>query len=275
MSGRHTTGGPPDYEALQRDIRERQARIESTLGAIRERLNPRTEKEATMNRMSNRAYETTTSVTGAVRSNPLPVAMIGVGLGWLLLSQSGYGDRIAHGRAARRAAAAAHSAREGLHHAGEGVRHAAGSAYERASRSVRSAAERFRGEAHGAQERTLERYGTYVGGTGAGLSSARRRAGRAVTGFWDLVDDHPLVAGVMGVALGAALGASIPSSRIEDEWIGDYADDAYDRAREMAEDTAGRGSRAAQAAYQAAKEDLAEAVTDAKDAAREEMRKPA
>lgn len=278
--------GRPDYAAMERDIRDSRAHIGEAFGELKHRLSPRHIKENTMTRMTYSANRTSSSVGGVVRNHPLPIAMIGLGLGWLLLSQSGYDRRIANsrtlGRMGDRAGRYGHSIRESLHEATDSVREGASHLYDRANRSVRHAAERVGGQGgqHG-QDNSVYPEGAQAGydpaaatgSSGRTGSSMGRRVGKVTHGFWDMVDDHPLVAGVMGVALGAALGASIPNSRYENEWMGEYADEAYDRVKTAASDTMERGTRAATAAYEAAREDIAEAVGDAKDAAREEMKR--
>ena len=100
----------------------------------------------------------------------------------------------------------------------------------------------------------------------------RHRAHDMSTGFWDLVEDHPIVAGAMGVALGAAIGTALPGTRYEKRWVGEYADEATERAKAIAMDALDRGTRAAQAAAEtvvdSAKEDLRDVVSEATSAAR-------
>lgn len=281
--------GRPDYAAMERDIRDSRTHIGEAFDALKHRLSPRHIKENTMTRMTHSANRTSSSVGGVVRNHPLPIAMIGLGLGWLLLSQSGYDRRIANsrtlGRMGDRAERYGHGIREAVHEATDSVREGASHLYGRANRSVRHAAERVSGQGvRHAQDNSVYPEGAHAGygptagsgsygATGRTGSSMGRRMGKVSHGFWDMVDDHPLVAGVMGVALGAALGASIPNTRYENEWMGEYADEAYDAVKTAASDTMERGTRAATAAYEAAREDIAEAVGDAKDAAREEMKR--
>lgn len=305
------TGGdrPRDYDAMQREIRERQTRIDDTIGALRHkfaRLAPRHLMEQTMNRMHNtssggrdyrgqddryqndrhqgshnqggrgQSHGWTSSVGDTMRSNPIPLAMIGLGLGWLALSGSGYDRRLARSSAVHnvrdRAGDAARYARETFYSASEGVRDAASSAYDSASEAVSSASESMRGVAGSGR--------TYSGGSGQETHHRQSmmsmdRMHSATGRFWDMVDDHPLVAGVMGVALGAALGASIPSTRYENRWMGDYADEATHRAKQLAQEAVDRGARAARAAVEAAKEEAGEAASNVTNAAKEEANKPA
>lgn len=327
--GEKGRGKPRDYDAMQREIRERQARIGDTIQVLKRktaRLAPRHLMEQTMNRMHttpggygeraqdryyepirNQTHQRSHSVGETMRSNPIPLAMIGIGLGWLALTASGYDRRIARSGTMHnvrdRAGSAAQYARDTFYSAGSSVREVASHAYERASDAashvyerasdaVDEAGDRVRGladhardrasdltdhardRAHGMRRDMSSRVDSHIGNHGTSHFRASDRLHSATGRFWEMVDDHPMVAGMMGVALGAALGASIPSSRYEDRWVGDYADEATNRAKEMALDAMDRGTRAARAAVEAAKEEVGDAVSAASDAAREEARKP-
>jgi gas vesicle protein len=67
-------------------------------------------------------------------------------------------------------------------------------------------------------------------------SAARRGAREAQAG----IEEHPLIAGTLAIALGAALGAALPRTRIEDSRLGGLSDrlmreaeNIYEREREM------------------------------------------
>lgn len=273
-----TPDGRPDLDSMERDIRGSRARMGETIDTVKRRLSARHTKETMMHASSHNPRNTAASVGGMVRGNPVPLALIGLGIGWLVLSQTGADERVSRSGVARRFGDASRQARGHLHDAGESVRHAAGSAYDRAGSTVRSAGEQVRSWTQADDRGHEDPDGSRAGGAMA-RGRARRTLDRAGSGFWDMVDDHPLVAGIMGVALGAALGAGIPSSRYEDRLVGDYSDEAYDYAKDMARETMERSSRAAQAAYEAARADLKHAAGDVKhaagdaaDAAKEEFR---
>lgn len=307
--GRSSADQSRDYDALQRDIRESQSRITETIGALRHKagqLAPRTVMENAMNRMHSnsggrgqrqddrndhrfqrgQSRGWTSSVSSAVRDNPIPLALIGLGVGWLALSGSGYDRRIARSGAVHsvrdRAGTAAEYARDTFYSATDSVRDAASTAYDRASDAVSSARDHIPGMGGHTYSvgQSSQQSSRQSGSTPSHHDSGRHglmateRMHSATSRLWDMVDEHPLVAGVMGVALGAALGASIPSTRYENEWIGDYADEATHRAKELAQEAMDRGTRAARAAVEAAKEEVGDAVGAAGDAAREEARKP-
>lgn len=264
-----------DDGAVRREVRASRDRLGTTVQEMKRRLSPDRLKEQTMNRMYRSAHDASASVSEVVRHNPVPIALIGAGLGWLLLSRTHAVERVAHSEAARRvgrsvrgaaryARDTAYSARDTAYEAGEAVRDTASHAYDQAS-----------DVAHEARDAVADRYGRVTGRAARTVNQVDlgERWNRAAHGFWDMVDEHPLVAGVMGAALGAAIGASIPASRTEDRWVGGYADEAYERAKHLAEDAMGRATRAAHAAVDTAREDLAEVADDVKQAAKAELKR--
>ncbi|WP_377807151.1 hypothetical protein ABNQ38_09060 [Azospirillum sp. A29] len=319
-----------DLDALEGDIRASRARIGGTVDALRDRTSrlrdslTRWSPQSLMENSMKHTYSPSTpdtpsqranlhqtdryesgqtvhynrrqsqssgSVLDSVTSNPIPLALVGIGLGWLALSSTGYDRRIARSstvRSARnRMGDAVDYARETLSDAGESVRNAASSAYDSASGTVSGmvgGSDNDHGSGRGDLHTQRQSQG-YVSRGVSRLSSMapstdhlRHRAHDMSTGFWDLVEDHPIVAGAMGVALGAAIGAALPGTRYEKQWVGDYADEATERAKAIAMDALDRGTRAAQAAAQtvveSAKEDVRDVVTEATNAAREEVKKP-
>ncbi|HYH17290.1 MAG TPA: hypothetical protein VD995_01615 [Azospirillum sp.] len=295
-------GDERDLDGMQRDIRASQARITDTLDTLKRRLAPRHLMEQTMNRtvnrmgndrsrdtrtgdgrqhdssMTHRLSSGASSMGDMVRSNPVPMAMIGLGIGWMLLSRTGYDHRIADNRYVHgmtdRAGSAARYARDTFYSATDRVRHAAGDAYDAASGAVGGMTDRASDAYSSAYEGARGMARSNEGGgrsTTPARSSGPGMMSRATHGFWDMVEDHPLVAGVMGVALGAAIGAGIPSTRYENRWVGDYADQMTDRAKELAQDAVERGTRAARAAAEAAREHVTEATSDVQNAARDEI----
>lgn len=329
--------GPQDLDALEGDIRASRARIGGTVEALRDRSSrlrdrlTRWSPQSLMENSMKHTYSPSTpdtpsqrahlhqsdryesgqtvhynrsqsrssgSMLSSVTSNPIPLALVGIGLGWLALSSTGYDRRIARSstvRSARhRMGDAVDYARESLSGATDSVRHAASSAYDSASGTVSGmmgGSDSDQDAGHGGSNVHGQSQGGQSGGQSyasrgmSRLSSMapsrdhlRHRAHDMSSGFWDLVEDHPIVAGAMGVALGAAIGAALPGTRYEKQWVGDYADEATERAKSIAMDALDRGTRAAQAAAEtvvdSAKEDLRDVVTEATNAAREEVKKP-
>jgi hypothetical protein len=100
-----SSSGDPDM--IQRQIDHTRAQMSKTVDAIGERLSPEylieqaksSAKEATVSKikdvknMANQRVDGMShSLSQTIRDNPLPVAVIGLGLGWLLLSERNRGN---------------------------------------------------------------------------------------------------------------------------------------------------------------------------------------
>jgi len=100
------TGGADTDEAaaLRTEIEQTRNEMSATIDAIQEKLNPQnivdqakeTVREATVGRVeqmvsnaTDTARETGSSVMDMIQQNPLPAAIVGLGLGWLLMRNGG------------------------------------------------------------------------------------------------------------------------------------------------------------------------------------------
>ena len=95
MSTRYgTDGGSKSPEEVQREVQQSRAKVEDTLEAIQERLSPGQVFEQVVDYMrSSNGNDFLRNLGTMVRDNPVPVALVGTGLVWLMLSSSRSGRR--------------------------------------------------------------------------------------------------------------------------------------------------------------------------------------
>jgi hypothetical protein len=67
-------------------------------------------------------------------------------------------------------------------------------------------------------------------------------------GLGTVIEDYPLLAGFLGLALGAAIGASLPATQAEEGVFGDLGDSLIDRSRAAGTEAIERVQEAARAA---------------------------
>jgi hypothetical protein len=261
-----------DLDRMAEDARRTRAQLGGTIDALRRRLDPQTLKRQVNHMM--RSTDGSTGLAETLKSNPIPLAMIGVGIGWLVLSGTGggYGGQVRDW-----ADRNTRGARSRVQHAMDMVSETAHDVSDRATGTLQSMRDRVTGEhgahgrsghggpgdgapgqgapGHGAPGHGAPGHGApgneeaVHGPTGSStLGRIRRGAGRSASGLWHLVDDYPLAAGLMGLALGAAIGAAIPSTEMENEWVGDWGDEIRARGSDLGSDLVERGSAVAQAA---------------------------
>jgi hypothetical protein len=89
MSTQYSSADPGSKspEQVQREVRESRAEVEQTLEAIEERLSPGQLFDRAVDYMrSSGGTDFFRNLGTAARDNPIPVALVGIGLAWLVLS---------------------------------------------------------------------------------------------------------------------------------------------------------------------------------------------
>lgn len=262
MSEHQDTRSP---EQIQRDIRQTRTEMSETLDAIRDKFSPgelldqalsyfKSSNSGDGTGVGEAASQWASNVGDTIKQNPVPVALIGAGLAWLMM---GGGSRRTASPGSRphlydaydapvddaydAPVSTTHGAQE---HAG-GLKERAGEMASGVQERMSAAGERVGGMAASARER--------VGDTADRLRhQARWQGGRTQETFNYLRDEQPLVLGALGFALGAALGAGLPPTQREDELMGETRDQVVQRAQELGEEQLDKAKQVASAASGAA-----------------------
>jgi hypothetical protein len=262
-------------EEIEAEIARTRAGLGDTLGAIEDRLAPRQFLEKGIEMIRNGGD--VGRIGQILKDNPIPLALIGAGLGWLMLSQTGAGRQI--GSAAADAAGAVGERVRGLVGRGEGDYAHAWTKREDAAR--RAAADMPSGSAYGggaespavasraygalttAAGRALDTAGDYAGGAGRQLGEVRDR-------FGQLMEEHPLAVGALGFLAGAVIAAALPSTQWEDEHLGETRDDLWREAQAAGQEMAEKAREVASTAASAASDAARQAVEQTTEAVRQE-----
>lgn len=282
MSGATTDPSDRSSAEIEREVERSRARLAGTLGELRERASPGQLFEQALDYAKRSGGADFTRNLGAsVRDNPLPLLLIGAGIGWLMMSDRRSGtdggmtgrERLAlppsgGGRGVDSRPYVqnefdddgAPSTMQRASDALSGAKARAGEAAGGLGDSVSGAAGRV-GEAAGSAYRAAtEAAGSAAESVGSGAGSAARGAtdvgrdardnlGRASDsareGLGWLVREQPLVLGAIGIAVGAAVGALLPATGAEDRLAGEARDNFAERAKTAAEQGIGRAKEAA------------------------------
>jgi phage-related protein len=196
--------------------------------------------------------EAGTYVVSSARRNPLPLALIGLGIGMLLMqnnrSTSVYSN-VSGGRRKGNGGRGGNSGNSTLRQvastttgalsnaqktvgqvagsAYEGVGNVAGSAYEGVTNVAGSAYEGVTGAANSA----------YQGVTGLASSTGEQvqhLTRRAQTQYEQTLEENPLAIGAIALALGAVVGLAIPSTQYENQLLGDTRENLVQSVEEAA-----------------------------------------
>jgi hypothetical protein len=193
------------------------------------------------------------SVVGTIRANPIPAALAGVGMAWLVISarsqaarrsrvvignergmdRNGHGSNLVHhasdvlGDALRNVGDTAGKAGQTFQRAAGRVAHQAGALAQQAEATAVAATQATGGAigtlAHQTQDAAVQL-----------AQGAKREAMRLETTLERTYGDNPLAVGAAILAVGTAIGLAIPITRREEDAIGPARDQVFGKAEEMA-----------------------------------------
>jgi hypothetical protein len=273
---------------IQADIAQTRAEMSETITELQERLSPAHLKEqlkdqvreqyehakqtvrgATIGkvedmveRVSDSVYETRRTIVDTISANPVPSALIGIGLAWLWMnarsesqaSGGRYGQRSRSGGAYHDreydydygttgtypSRGASGGRREDTAATGHGG--GSGTSWTRtAADAVSGGASRLQETASSLAGRAKETVSGAVGQAqataGEWLGQAQHQAQRVEERLQVTMQESPLGIGAVAFALGTAIGLAVPPTRKENEWMGETRDRLLDRAQSVAHDT--------------------------------------
>lgn len=269
-------------EQLRAEIEDTRAEMSQTINEIQERLSPEhlmgqvkeTVREATVGKVEEfmqRAGETISDVTEPAREamgragsaiaetgktvgnsmwrNPIPVALIGLGVGMLVMRSrrgngSTYGTR--HTSPGRR-----QYFRGDEMPYGEGM--GAGTRTQmdaRTSRRMGSGMSTGMGSGSGMLNQVKDTASDLANRSTSALSDLGAKAKDSASTLGQrcgqLLRDNPLAMGAVALAAGTAVGLALPSTRFEHEYIGETSERLVDKAQEVARDAIDKVQETAQ-----------------------------
>jgi hypothetical protein len=248
---------------LEVDAQAARARVSETADSIRSRMSPgQMIDEFTGLFTGGDGATALNNLKGQIRDNPLPMALVGTGLAWLMmggnkLTVDTAGSERDFDSASRRAPPTrstfkpasdwsdVEGADDGLgSRAFDSVKSATTGAAEAAIQAMDSA----KATVSDASDNIRAKASEYTDAAGDLAQQARQSV-------QDVFQREPLVIAALGLAVGTAIGAMLPSTGIEDEQFGRYRDSLGSAA----EDLMGRGVETAKevaaGAYETVKEE--------------------
>ncbi|MEX2496666.1 MAG: DUF3618 domain-containing protein [Woeseia sp.] len=228
MNERNNIDTNKDPAELERDIDRTRGRLGRTVDQLESRLSPGQLLDQALGVAREHGGDFATNLSRSVRNNPMPVILTGVGLAWMMASSNEpRAPSRSYAGASSEMSGKASGAKSRLQSGAESAKTAAGSVTESAARARHSLQD---SASHAGERMRMERE-------------------RLSHGFRNLMEEQPLLAGALGIAVGAALGAAFPKTQSEDRLMGDASESVADSAKERA-----------QQAFEEARDHAAEAV---------------
>lgn len=288
---------------IEREIEQTRAEIDATLAALRSRMSVGEMIEEVSRQFRNSGgSEFARNFGRQVRDNPLPLALIGAGIAWLMIGNGRARYRHEHDfeayepepfdlleeeydpdyeydpytgtrssqlppTGAGPSAGAAVAPGADLQANGGDRQAHRGDGGGGLGETVSDAASRAGEAASSAASAVSETVSRQARWAARRTSAGAARAGRTVQrNFLDLVEEQPLVVGAIGVAIGAAIGALLPPTRTEDEWVGPARDRLRDEAARAGREQYEKATHVAEKAYETARSEAdAQGLTPQQD----------
>ena len=245
------------------------------------------------------------NVVETVKSNPVPAALVGVGLGWLIMEgsnknwgamrsrrydqygydQYGY-DRYGYDRygyaGTEYGTGAEYSTRwtdepsrtEQMEQGYRRARHEVEDRLEEVGERIEGAAEDVRARAEHWRDEATEQFDEFRDEASMRARRLQQRARmesqHVQRNAERLMHENPLAMGAAALALGVLVGWALPSTEVENRLVGEYRDDLVEQARHEAENVARTAKSAAKEAIEDVKDETTSATKQAVNKVTEE-----
>jgi len=242
MTREHSTKAEWDADAAR-------VKLEHTLEELRGRMTPgHVLDEALAYTREGGIGEFVQGFGRQIRDNPLPVALVGTGLAWLMLAGRG-GDRAGFDQESRYRRAGDEFASDAESMASK-VSQAASDTAARVSETASAARDRARARVHDVRDVASEASQGMRRGWNDAANRASDMGRRAADRAGHAFSDHPLVFGALGLAFGAALASMFPPTQAEDQIAGEASDQVKRGVGEAMEEQAEKATNVAERAYE-------------------------
>jgi hypothetical protein len=268
-----------ETDRIERELAETRARMDNRLGELQEKMSPaQLVNDAFVYVQGGDGADFSANLISRAKANPLPAALVGVGLAWLMASKhtrtSSSGHAVSSDLHFRLNDVERHVMRfEGedeVSYTGrldEARGHILGvprdasdtpaSYAQRIKDAVASATQMLRSTAHDAQDGARKTVAGFGGGTHAPAPAAYGgsigASGKA-KGSLASAASSPLAIGALAVAVGAIAGSLLPTLDVEEAALGSLAGKLKNGGRDLAQDVVDRGGRVASETLAAVKD---------------------
>jgi len=275
-----------DQDRIERDLERTRARMDTRLTELQERLTPGQILDDLMNYFrGSEGADFARNLLSSVQSNPMPAALTGIGLTWLMASnphpttdaaaRPNRPDWTAHDGPDRRYSAVTLGVTRRDDETEEGYKDRLDEARGKAMGLARDAKETAQSYAQRIQDAMASATHSAVqqahdlrdraGTAAAQLSGSAQQAGNRLAQGGQAAQEmggqliasianNPILLGTFGLAMGALLGALVPKFPQEEATLGNIADQARDTARNLAQEVMDRGGNVAREVADATRE---------------------
>ncbi len=233
---------------IELEVEASRDNLDRTVEALKDKMTPGQLFDEASRAVGSTGQQVFAKFVEQAKENPMPLAVMGLGLAWLMSSSGRSGGTTSGYREP-----SSWAPRES--NSGGGVR---------------ALGEKASGLMSGVKDKlasATSALGESGGAVAHSLSSARTSAAdkavvyrdRARDGVSRMLETEPLLLGAIGLVVGAAIGSALPHTDIEDRTVGPLRDKVLGKGKAVVEETMQQAAGVAQAAYQGAKDEFGSA----------------
>jgi ElaB/YqjD/DUF883 family membrane-anchored ribosome-binding protein len=284
----------PSSKQIRDDIDRTRREMDRNLDALEQKLTPSQLASEAWGLFRGGSSAGANRLWQLAKEHPAPAAVIGVGLGWMLVERSrgntaneyrnsgyrgsygyrggstgwagydadrgyGYDRELGYdrdlGESEGRLGSAVHTAKDKVSDLAGSAKDAVAGAADTASEALSGAREKVGETATHLRERASDLSDRAREGASELGDKARYQARQAQVGFWQTMEQNPLVIGAAALALGVIAGLAVPSTSKENELMGETRDRLLDRAKELGGEALERGKEVASATVDTLKQE--------------------
>lgn len=221
------------------------------------------------------------SVVDVVKQNPIPAALTGIGIGWMLMNRSSGkqgGTQPYYYQPGSNSGQSQYSSYGQGSQGSQGSQESEGGAMSAVTGTLSGAAgtvtDTLSGAA-GSVSDTASQVGQQAREQFSNLGDTAQNQTQRITGWYDqMLYESPLTLAALAIGAGLAVGMSIPETQKENQLLGETRDNLMDKAQNVAQNTVEKVQAVAQevgsVAQDAAKDAAQEVASTAKDSAQQQ-----
>ena len=242
-------------DEVEREVEISRSELDRNMEALKSKMTPGQLFDEAARSMGGAGQQIGSKFMAQAKENPMPLAVMGLGLAWLMTTsrksegRSSGGDYSDYSDGPRSwdGASPSHSSR---------LADAAGGLAGRAADFAADAREGLADKAQAAFDGGRSALGSARDAASSATSRVAQAGRRAQSSVMDTLDGEPLLMGALGLVVGLAVGASLPSTPAENRTLGRMRDKVVDKAHDLAGSGLQQAGEVTKAAYESVKSEL-------------------
>jgi hypothetical protein len=247
---------------VEAEVESSRGNLDRTVEALKDKMSPGQLVDEVSSMLGGSSKQVLAKLGEQAKENPMPLAVIGLGLAWLMMGSSKNSPpEDSYAAPQRPYPGGSNYAEEGdytslkdkvtdkLQGAAHSMADAAGSTRDTLGRTASGTADRMSSLATSAADRTSS-----LASNAADKASLYGR--QVQQKYLDTLQSEPLILGAVALAVGLAVGAALPATEIEDRYIGGVRDDVVDKVHGFAEEHLQTAKDVATTAYTSVKDEI-------------------